>query len=184
MAAFLGCSKPDTPTLVEAIPHAATPSAPASTDKPGLDACSLLTAEEIQAVQGESLKETKPDTKSDGQLSVSQCYFALPTFSNSISLQVVRRGTGAGASEPRQVWQEMFHKEQPTPVGEGARKNEPPQPIEGIGDEAFWTGNQKLGALYVLQGNSFLRISIGGADDPSTKIKKSRDLAQIVLKRL
>jgi hypothetical protein len=149
-----------------------------------MDACSLLTSEEIQAVQGEPVKETKPSANSQGNLSVSQCYFVLPTFSNSISLQVVQRGTGAQAGDLKQTWNEMFHKEPPPPAGEGARRKEPPEPIEGLGDEAFWAGNEKIGALYALKGNSYIRLSLGGGDDKLTRMKKSRELAQIILKRL
>ena len=184
LAVFWGCSKPDTPAPIDAEPNAAAPSPVTSPDGPALDACSLLTSEEIQAVQGESLKERKPGVSSRGKLSTSQCFFELPTFSNSISLQVVQRGIGGEASDPKQVWNEMFHKEQPPPVGEGARRKEPAERIEGIGDEAFWAGNEKIGAFYVLKGSSYIRVSVGGADDKPTKIKKSRDLADLALKRL
>ncbi len=78
----------------------------------------------------------------------------------------------------------MFHKEQPTPAGEGARRKEPPERIEGIGDEAFWAGNEKIGAFYVLKGSCYIRVSVGGGDDKQTRIKKSRDLADLALKRL
>ena len=149
-----------------------------------MDACSLLTSEEIQAVQGEPIKESKPGANPSSNLSVSQCYFALPTFSNSISLQVVQRGTGAQAGDPKQAWNEMFHKDEPPLVGEGPRRKEPPERIEGIGDEAFWAGNEKIGALYALKGNSYIRLSVGGGDDRPARLKKSRELAQIVLSRL
>jgi len=36
----------------------------------------------------------------------------------------------------------------------------------------------------VLKGNSYIRISVGGAGDQATKIKKSKALAQMVLKHL
>jgi len=130
------------------------------------------------------LKAGKSGATSKGKLSVSQCYFELPTFSNSISLQVVQRGIGAEASDPKQVWNDMFHKEQPPPVDEGARRKEPPERLEGLGDEAFWAGNEKIGALYVLKGSCYIRVSVGGGDDKPTRIKKSRDLAQMALKRL
>jgi hypothetical protein len=184
LAVFWGCSKSDTPAPADSETNAAAPSPVASPAGPALDACSLLTSEEIEAVQGEPVKKTKPSANSKGKLSVSQCYFELPTFINSISLQVVQRGSGAEASDPKQAWNEMFHKEQPPPVGEGARRKEPPERIEGIGDEAFWAGNDKIGVLHVLKGNSYISLSIGGGDDKPARIKKSRDLADIALKRL
>jgi hypothetical protein len=149
-----------------------------------LNACSLLTSEEIEAVQGEPLKEKKPGGSSRGNLPDSQCYFALPTLTNSISLQVVQSGSGPQAVDVRQAWKEMFHKERPPPVGEGPNRKEPPEPLEGLGDEAFWAGNEKIGALYALKGSSYIRLSVGGGDDKSTRLKKSRALAEVVLNRL
>jgi hypothetical protein len=77
-------------------------------------------------------------------------------------------------------------------VRDKARKGEieeeeeaaPPRAVKGVGDEAYWTGNQAVGALYVLKKNSFIRISVGGTDSMETKIKKTRALAQRILPRL
>ena len=56
--------------------------------------------------------------------------------------------------------------------------------FDTFGDEAFWTGNPLVGALYVLKDDSYLRISIGGAEEASVKIQKTKALAQKALKRL
>jgi len=40
------------------------------------------------------------------------------------------------------------------------------------------------GALYVLKGDTFLRISVGGVREESARIGKSVALARLVLKRL
>jgi len=56
--------------------------------------------------------------------------------------------------------------------------------INGIGDEAYWVGNPLTGALYVLRGNSFLRVSVGGVREEAARIEKSKALAQAALKRL
>ena len=56
------------------------------------DACALLTSKEIESVQGEPLKETKSTRKSGGDFNILQCYFALPAFTNSISLTLTKRG--------------------------------------------------------------------------------------------
>jgi hypothetical protein len=45
-------------------------------------------------------------------------------------------------------------------------------------------GSRIGGALYVLKGNAYLRISIGGPSDQADKIKKSKTLAQKALARL
>ena len=165
------CSKPKTPVLAN------SPTPPVADDF----ACTLLTAEETQAVQGEPFKSTKPNQKITGDLMVSQCYFELPTTVNSIVLTVTRKGEGG--RDPSQSWRDIFHREESGRKKEEKEEKEPLK-IEGIGDEAFWTGTRVGGALYVLKGNSYIRISVGGAGDQTQKIEKSKALAESVLKRL
>src|ERR1044071_4782611 len=74
-----------------------------------VDACAMLTSQEIESVQGETLKDTKLSESSADGLNVSQCFFTLPTFTNSISLVVTQRAEGAGARDPREFWKENFH---------------------------------------------------------------------------
>src|SRR6266404_3175025 len=57
------------------------------------------------------------------------------------------------------------------PGGEAGRKA---QPISALGEEAFWVGGPISGALYVLQGELFLRISVGGIPNESIRIAKSK----------
>ena len=184
---------------------------PASTAVSGsgkgkIDACALLTSAEIRSVQGEPLKETKASGSAEKGFAISQCFFTLPTFNNSISLVVTQKGEGAGARDPKEFWEETFDKEsegerekerdkksgkerEKEKVRERGREEEeeeapPAQRITGIGDEAFWTGSRVGGALYVLKGSTYLRVSVGGAGDQESKINKSKALARLVLERL
>jgi len=187
--AAAGCSKSDKPEVSTASPvpsasQSSTSSPAAREAGDGAFACTLLTREETEAVQGEPFKETKASRKSMAGLTTSQCYFELPTTVNSIVLTVTQRAEGADARDPKQNWQELFHRDKAAEKKEEEKEGKGPEKIEGIGDEAFWTGSHVGGALYVLKGNSFIRISIGGADDSGAKIEKSRALAQSVLKRL
>jgi hypothetical protein len=145
-----------------------------------VDACSLLTSDEIKAIQGEAVQTLKATPPSEGELASSQCFFALPTFINSISLQV----TQPGAAEAKEAWNKMFPPEklQERETADGQKKI-PARKIPGLGEEALWTGGP-AGGLYVLQGAYYFRISVGGADDEETKIRKSISLAQLILKRL
>ena len=179
LIAVAGCSKRETPQS-----PTDTQQTNATTPAPAIDACALLTSKEIESVQGEPIKETKPSGQSDGGLTVSQCYFALPTFVNSISLRVVRKSDGPGGRDPKQVWEETFAPDKLQEMERGGEKKKmPPQKIEGLGDAAFWMGSP-AGGLYARKGNSYIRISIGGGHDQETKIKKTKDLAQMVLNRL
>jgi len=179
-----GCSKPKTADRANSPSPSATPSvsvatANAPTDS---DACALLTKEEIQAVQGEPFKETKPSQKSGSGLIVSQCYFELPTPVNSVVLTVTRKADGG--RDPSESWQETFHREKAPERKKEEGEEKEPLKVEGIGDEAFWTGNRVGGALFVLKGNAYIRISVGGAGDQAAKIEKSKTLAASALKRL
>jgi hypothetical protein len=189
--AAAGCSKSDKPETSSPTPQPSVSTSQASAPSPaakeeaagdGAFVCALLTKEETEAVQGEPFKATKPSQKSSMGLIVAQCYFELPTTVNSIVVTVTQKAPGADGRDPKQSWQEIFHKE-----GSSEKKEEKgakPEKIEGVGDEAFWTGTRVGGALYVLKGNSYLRISLGGAGDRAEKIEKSKALAQSVLKRL
>jgi hypothetical protein len=154
--------------------------------KPKIDACALLTSKEIETVQGEAVKETKLSGQSAGGHNISQCFFTLPTFNNSVSLLVAQKGEGAGSRDPRDFWRETFHENKPMEREEKEEKEEsaPPKKVRGIGDEAFWLGSRVGGAIYVLKGNAYVRISIGGAADQATKMAKSKSLAQKALARL
>jgi len=210
--AFSGCSKSSDSTSANASPAVAetsanspTPAAPGPVTapaKPKLDACSLLTSADIQAVQGEAVKETKPSGQATGGLDMSQCFYSLPTFTNSISLLVAQKAEGSGATDPKQFFREHFQRDESGEKGKdkdrdkekagGRRKGEseeeeggaPPEKVSGLGDDAYWTGTRVGGALYVLKGNTYLRISVGGASDQATKLKKSKALAAKALARL
>src|SRR6476469_1117361 len=155
---LLGCSKPKSDQANRTPQPTALPAGP--------PACAMLTNEDIQAVQGETIKSTKPSEKSAAGLSVSQCYFELPTTANSIVLTITRKA--AGGRDPSQSWHDIFHGERRSERKEEGEEKEPLK-IEGVGDEAFWTGTTIGGALYVLKGNSYLRISVGGAADQAAK---------------
>jgi hypothetical protein len=167
----------------------------------------MLDSKEIQTVQGESVKETKLSGQAGGGLLVSQCFFTLPTFSNSISLLVAQKGDGPDAKDPKEFWRETFQqggaeekerererdrekKDRDKDKKSGGRREEeeeeitPPQKVTGVGDDAFWIGSRVGGALYVLKGSAYVRISIGGSGDQTNRIAKSKTLAQKVISRL
>lgn len=187
-----GCSKSQRPETSAATPQPnATsnqpgPSAPATQEEAsaGSYACTLLTKEEIEAVQGEPFKSTKASAKSGAGLTISQCYFELPTTVNSVVINVTQKAAGPDARDPRQSWQEMFHREKTSEKKKEEGEEKEPQKIEALGDEAFWMGSRVGGSLYVLKGNSYIRISVGGAGDQAQKTEKSKALAQSALTRL
>lgn len=155
-----------------------------------VDACKLLTTDEIEALLGEPLKQPIVTYRSESGFSISQCYFGLPTPSKSVVITVTRRGVGKDANDPREFWMEKFHPDVPghsENAGEEESENRPrvqPIKIEGVGEEAYWVDAGQAGALYTLQRQLFIRVAIGGADSKDVRIAKSKQLAEMALKRL
>ena len=112
-------------------------------------------------------------------LHAAQCVFTASEFAKSISLTVM---TGDG----RTYWDATFHKPVEAPAAASARpkKKSPARPIAGAGEEAFWTGDDRAGSLYVLARGTILRISVGGVTDEGERIRRSLVLAGYALQRL
>jgi hypothetical protein len=152
------------------------------------DACRLLTGAEIARVQAGPVVETKATGRPTGGFVILDCFYRVEPFEKSVSLEVTRRGKGASAQNPRARWEKMFRGEGDDPAedrsAEKEEKRAEPRPVPGVGDEAFWMSNPVSGALYVLKGSSYLRISVGGGDAESVKIEKTIGLARHALGRL
>jgi hypothetical protein len=158
------------------------------------DPCSLLTASDIQSVQGERVAATKASRPERGRFAVSQCFYSLPTFSKSISLEVTRPRANE-KEKPEDQWKAMFRgapakKEEHEREGRGEKEEErekessPPRKIAGIGDEAYWVGPAIVGGLYVRKGDSYFRLSVGGPDREAVKIEKLKKLGRKAVRRL
>jgi hypothetical protein len=158
-------------------------SSKAGPPKGKMDACSLITNSEVKTVQGEPVKETKSSARFAGAFVMSQCFYTVATFHNSISLEVTQRDPAKPSrSGPKDRWKELFHHEDKK--AENKKDSGKPLKVPGIGDEAFWVGDSVSGALYVLKEDAFLRVSIGGPDERPAKVKRSKLLAERALARL
>ncbi|SRR6266481_3367013 len=155
--------------------------------------CKLLSSAEIKAVQGEQAEEAKASLRHYASLLVSECLFRTSTPNRSVSVQLFVRDPEASSSlTPREYWQKQFGaiesgkkgKELPAAESPEAEEQSESRPVAGVGEQAWWTGNPIAGALYVLQGDRFLRISVGGVREEKTRIERSKALALAVLKRL
>lgn len=166
----------------------------ASDQRAKVNVCGLLTSSDVQAVQGEPVQETKPTSQPASGMVLTQCLFSTTTPVKSVTLTLALTTPGKPAGV-RQFWQQQFHGSKPEEAqrpSEQDKKGESeqeeglskPRSIKGIGDEAYWVGNRLTGALYVLRGNSFLRISVGGVREESARVEKSKALAQAALKNL
>jgi hypothetical protein len=183
LIAFAGCKK--------LAPTASTPKGP-------IDACSLITKEEIQKVQESPVTEAKSSEASDGSFRIGQCFYTTETFNKSVTLAITQRDNASEkARDPKTFWKETFGKysgHPPEKEGDEEKKNSLrendeegrmfPKKIEGIGEDAWWSANRMGGALYFLKDNVFVRISVGGPDTEETRIEKTKALALKALSRL
>ena len=161
------------------------------------DPCRVLTPGEVGEISGGRIAATKGTRRFAGGFEISDCFYRSEAFQDSVSVEVTRRATTSSSSSRsvREHWTAMFHAEPgdeddgPRGEAEGANANAkekevPPRPVEGVGDEAFWLANPASGALYVLKGDAYLRISVGGAADEAAKQRRATELARKALGRL
>lgn len=147
------------------------------------DPCRLLSDAEVRAIQGHAPAQKIPSEQPAGSFQFTQCLYQTAEFTSSVSVAVgIPLSTDSKRSGPRQYWQTQFEKQ--VSAAPGRKKKEPPKAVAGLGDQAFWVGDPITGALYVLKGEVFLRLSVGGPSDEAQKIKRARALALHALKRL
>ncbi len=105
----------NTPANSTTNPTANPSTAPATTNaatfKSKIDPCSLLTSDEIKAVQGEAYANAMRSDRQDGDFIVAQCYYALPTSVNSVVVNMTTGKETAGAPNPKTFWEGTFGKE-------------------------------------------------------------------------
>lgn len=170
---------------------------------PEIDACTLITKEEVSAIQASPISDTKSSANIEGAFRIAQCYYTSTEPNKSVSLALTQRNSrNPSKNRPKDYWKETFGRfdgkvqeregdkdkreslrEQSRAKGE-EEESTPPRKIEGVGDDAYWISNRVGGALYVLKKNVFIRISVGGPDNDETKLNKSKALAQKALPRL
>jgi hypothetical protein len=167
-------------------------------NRPKIDACTLITGDEVQQIQGSPIKDVKSSEQTDGRFRIAQCFYTAETFNKSVSLTLTQTDPASkNAGDPKEFWKQTFgryegeakdqegdEEKKKSLREEDEEKGRPPKKIDGIGDAAYWTANRMGGALYVLKNHVFIRVSIGGPEDEQAKIDKSKALAQKILSRL
>src|SRR5438477_13178704 len=166
--------------------------------RPKIDACTLITGEEVQAIQGSPVRDAKASEQSDGSFRVGQCFYSAETFNKSVSLAVTQSDpASAKARNPKDFWKETFgryegevkeekgdQEKRESLREQDEEKGRPPKKLEGIGDAAYWTANRMGGALYVLKDDVFIRISLSGPESEDAELNRCKSLAENTLSYL
>lgn len=151
------------------------------------NACQVLTPRDVARVQGAKYKKTRLTESSDSGVTISQCFYALPRLSDSVTVDLIR-------GQAREFWQKHFaDAKEDREVNEASitavrreadEENNMPRLIHGVGDNAVWSGNRLAGALYVLKGETVVRVSVGGSGTGEQKIERAKRLAARAIQRL
>lgn len=202
----------DTQTAQPPTPQATQPRAAGATDAvPKSATCALLSGADIREVQGEEATDAQGSEHLAGGLRMSQCFYRLPSFNKSVSLEVVRAGPTSQATDAvREYWRQKFRGDagegrerererrerekelerekasgQVREGGHAEREGEEEtsaRHVPGVGDEAYWSGGEQGGALFVLEKDTVISVSVGGTEDEAEKLRKAKALVQKVLK--
>ena len=170
---------------------------------PLFDACSLLTAAEVERVQGGALREAIASGDAAASagaaeaFAATQCFFRVDPFSSSVSLTLTRARRGrADRRELRERWERLLHPEErqgrspERERGGGSRGREEQEPaaaltpVAGLGEEAWLAGAPGNVSLYVLARDAFVRLSVGGPGDTADRSRRAQALARAALARL
>ena len=156
---------------------------PAARAEAGPEACALLSDGELGRIQGEAPAARVASEQAAGDFQLRQCFYRSRDFARSVSLAVaVPRGDRQDG--PREYWRQRFQGQSAAAPPAGKKKREAPVAIVGLGDEAYWTTDPAAGVLYVLAGEVFLRISIGGPPEARQRAQRAEALARHALARL
>lgn len=183
-------AEPGTPATSSTPVTVASPANMPPTAPGKVDACTLLTTDEIKSVQGEDLKTTKPSQQAGPDFAIDICYYELPTPSNSISVSLAQPNPEKKKAV-KDFWENTFSegerggRKEKEREGEGEiEEGASARKIAGVGQEAFWFSSPIGGVLYALKGEHYIRISVGGKGTSEEKLNKSKALAKKALARL
>ena len=169
--------------------------------QPRVPPCTLITKEEVGEIQRATITDAKGSAGLSGTMLMSQCYYSAKEPNMSVSLAVIEHNPqDASAPDARTYWNESLrrltgetHDQENSAEEKDSRRSETseekenrlaPKKVDGVGEEAYWSGTRFGGALYILAKDAIIRVSVGGPGDEQAKLQKSKQLAQKALVRL
>jgi hypothetical protein len=153
-----------------------TPS-PASSPEKQIDVSKIVGKTDAEKILGESVRDPQPlnTTGPDGYYSKCNYYSTKSTH----SLLVRLRQASAGSIDPQKELEQVA-------ASGGAMK-----PVDGLGDKAgMFNGTPQNGLpanvimLYVVKGNAFITVGVGGTKDETAALEKAKGVARKILAKL
>ncbi len=194
MLPVAGCQKPQ--------PARSKAELPPAGEK--IEACSLVSVEEVASIQKAAMTGSRPSAGPFQDFTFTQCFYDSSEPDRSVNLMVIERdpahdsrravatywrntfepferGAKGSHDDRKERKKEDLEAKIGPPAGEGEKGEKEKLraiKVEGLGDEAFWSGPAKVGGvLYVRKGEKILRIGFGGPGTDEEKLAKSKTLA-------
>jgi hypothetical protein len=168
-----------TPTVTEARASSSPGSAPINPSPAGkfIDVSKIVGKTEAEKILGESVRDPQPlnTTGPDGYY--SKCNYYSSKSTRSLLLRV--RQASASSIDPQKELDQVA-------ASGGTMK-----PVDGLGDKAgMFNGTPQNGLppnvimLYVVKGNAFITIGVGGMKDEEAALVKAKGVASKLLAKL
>jgi hypothetical protein len=141
-----------------------------------IDLAAIVGKKEAESTLGEAVKDPQPRNEEGADGYYSRCNYYSLNPGRSLVLRV--RQASATQLAPSKQLEELT-------AGNARIK-----PVSGLGDKAAvaseggQNGLSHLLMLYVVKGNAFVTVGIGGIDDEKAALEKARALARKVLAKL
>lgn len=151
--------------------------APAAGDPHPIDACNLLTGQDVAIVLGVPVGEPEARTRGKDAFWTSMCNYREDSADGVLGAGILIKPHNVASPEQAYAAQ---NAELIEPLGEDAA----PTPIDDIGDRAGWqTPNRVIGQLTVFQGPYMFIVTVGTAPG-ADRLTPAAELAKRVLLRL
>jgi hypothetical protein len=148
--------------------------------QPANSVCSLISIHAVIEAQQAHFMSSTATTHDDGRFKTATCYYKLEPEYQSVSLEILSPSkTGSGS--PSEFWREKFRSARDKDVAEAKHSNLPVH-VADVGDDAYWVDTGRDGALYVLQGERIMRLSLGGRTPQVEKKYRAIKIANSALK--
>jgi hypothetical protein len=152
-------------------------SSPSSPPEKQIDVSKIIGKAEAEKILGESVRDPQPlnTTGPDGYY--SKCNYYGTKSTRALLLRV--RQASAGSIDPQKELEQVA-------ASGGTLK-----PVEGLGEKAgMFNGTPQNGLpanvimLYVVKGNAFITIGVGGMKDETASLEKAKGVARKILAKL
>ena len=140
-----------------------------------IDLAAVITKKEAEAALGEAVNDPQPRNGEGGDGYYSRCNYYSQNPGRSLVLRV--RQAAPDQLAPAKQLEELL-------AGSAALK-----PLSGLGDKAA-LGSESVDKgyralmLYIVKGNAFVTVGIGGVSDEKVALEKARGLARKILAKL